>query len=190
MITAGESHAGPIPSAWVMRWLPQWQAGANALDLACGTGRHVRALVQSGLAVCALDRNADALASLAGIAETVQADLELGHWPLGERRFDVVLVTNYLWRPLLPRIRAAVAPGGWLVYETFGVGQETLGRPRNPEHLLQPGELLTFAQDFRVVAYEEGREMHGEGARVMQRIAARCPLEDTHGFRGPESDIR
>ncbi|HEY1090812.1 MAG TPA: class I SAM-dependent methyltransferase, partial [Burkholderiaceae bacterium] len=92
-----------------MRWLPALAPGATALDLACGSGRHVMALHAAGLRVTGVDRDAAALAGLPG--EIIEADIEAGPWPLGERRFDLVLVTNYLWRPLLPRLKAAVAPG-------------------------------------------------------------------------------
>jgi hypothetical protein len=53
-----------------------------------------------------------------------------------------VVVTHYLWRPLLPAIMAAVAPGGVLIYETFAAGNETVGKPSRPDFLLRPGELL------------------------------------------------
>jgi SAM-dependent methyltransferase len=144
--------------------------GGTVLDVACGTGRHLRLLASRGLRVTGVDRDAAALEHCAGLGEIIEADLEAGAWPLSGRRFDAVVVTNYLWRPILPAIVAAVAPGGVLLYETFAVGNESLGRPRNPDFLLRHGELLSAAHDLRVVAYEDG--FADEPPRQVQRIAA------------------
>jgi SAM-dependent methyltransferase len=158
-------------SPWLLRWPDALRPGASALDLACGSGRHVRHLAALGLRVTAVDRDAAALAPLATLAETLVADLEAGPWPLGERQFDLVLVTNYLWRPLLPHIVAALAPGGWLVYETFTQGQQSVGRPANPDFLLCPGELLQACAGLRIVGYEDGF-LDGVNQRYVQRVAA------------------
>ena len=77
--------------------------GARVLDLACGTGRHARFFAARGCRVVAVDRDAAALAAMAGVAgiETRVVDLETGAWPLAGERFDAVVVANYLHRPLL-----------------------------------------------------------------------------------------
>ncbi|MFX1682027.1 class I SAM-dependent methyltransferase [Mitsuaria sp. CC2] len=181
-------HGASYPSDWVLRWAQAWRDrdGVTALDLACGSGRHLRLLAGEGVAVTGVDRDAAALATLTTLAglsdrlELIEADIEQGPWPLADRVFDVVLVTNYLWRPLLPRVVEAVAPGGWLIYETFTDGQQTVGRPANPDFLLTPGELLTAAAGLRVIAYEDGfieaePSNAGGGAvngRYVQRVAA------------------
>ena len=106
------------------------------------------------------------------------ADLESAGWPLGsDARFAVVLVSRYLWRPLLPTLVAAVEPGGGvLCYETFAVGNERFGRPRNPEFLLRPGELLDAVRGrMTVLEYQHGIVGSGEGRRVMQRLVAWKP---------------
>jgi SAM-dependent methyltransferase len=159
--SAGTSRGASFPSDWVLRWAQAWRDrdGVTALDLACGSGRHLKLLAGEGVAVTGVDRDAAALATLAGLSdrlELIQADIEQGPWPLADRVFDLVLVTNYLWRPLLPRVVEAVAPGGWLIYETFTDGQQTVGRPANPEFLLRPGELLAAVDGLRVIAYEDG----------------------------------
>lgn len=168
--------ASSAPSAWLLRWQRHFGAGQTALDLACGSGRHVRWLTTRGLQVCAVDRDGAALAGLQDTgAERIEADLEGGPWPLGERRFDLVLVTNYLWRPLLPRLVEAVAPGGWLIYETFAEGHQLIGRPSRPDFLLRHGELLTATAGLRIVGYEDGF-VDGDGGSVnprqVQRVAA------------------
>jgi len=163
-------HAGQAASAWVRRWSSLVPAGGTVLDVACGTGRHLRWFAARGHAVTGVDRSAEALDSLALDCETVLADIENGPWPFEGRLFDAVVVTNYLWRPLLPRIVASVAPGGVLLYETFAAGNETVGKPSRPDFLLQPGELLRAAVDLRVVAYEDG--FLDAPPRFVQRIAA------------------
>lgn len=146
-----------------------------ALDFACGRGRHVRWLRGLGYRVVAVDRDAAALrlATVDDAVEAILADVEGGPWPLEGRAFDVVVVANYLWRPLLPRVLAAVAPSGLLVYETFLEGHERIGRPTNPDFLLRRGELRAATADgFETIAFEEGPE--GEPPTAMrQRICAR-----------------
>lgn len=168
-------HGMQAPSAWVERWAHLVKPGGSVLDVACGHGRHARFFAQRGCRVTAVDRDAAALASLAGIAETVEADIESGRWPFAGRRFDAVVVTNYLWRALLPALVDSVAPGGVLIYETFAAGNETVGKPSRPDFLLQPGELLRACERLHVVAYEHGRLE--EPPRFVQRIAA-ARLED------------
>lgn len=140
------------------------------LDVACGSGRHVRWLTDQGFAVSGIDRDAAATEPLRAVAEIVVADLESAPWPLPGRRFDVVVVANYLWRPLFPALRAALADGGVLVYETFAHGQHLIGRPSRPEFLLQPGELLRAFDSLQVVAYEDGLETDPQ--RRVQRLVA------------------
>jgi SAM-dependent methyltransferase len=140
------------------------------LDLACGRGRHLRWLAGRGFRVTGIDRDAVALAPLAGLGEIVVADIEAGPWPLSGRRFDAVIVTHYLWRALLPAIVDAVDGGGVLVYETFAAGNETVGRPSRADFLLQPGELIAACAGLRIVAYEDGF-LSGPD-RFVQRIAA------------------
>lgn len=161
------------PSRWVVRWAPLLPPGGSVLDLACGSGRHLRWLAAQGWQVTGVDRDADAVAPLAALGEIVVADLEGRPWPLAGRRFDGIVVTNYLWRPLLPRLAESLAPGGVIVYETFADGQQHFGRPANPEFLLRPGELLQAFASLRIVAYEDGLERDPD--RRVQRIAALAP---------------
>jgi len=182
------AHEASAPSDWVVRWTPLLPPGARVLDVACGHGRHARWLAAAGHRVTAVDRDAALLAPLAGLAHverTVVADLEAAPWPFPGERFDAVLVTNYLWRALFPALLSAVAPGGLLVYETFTQAHAALGRPRRPEFLLRPGELLELlgagragdadATEWHVIAFEEGR-LPARGAtpeREVQRVVAR-----------------
>lgn len=171
------AHAGlAAPSPWVTRFAPLIPGGGRVLDLACGAGRHTRLFLERGCRVVAVDRDVSPLADLAdhpGL-ELLQADLEIGRpFPLAGRRFDGVVVTNYLHRPLLPDLVATIAPGGVLLYETFAQGNERFHRPRNPEFLLKPGELLEAVHGIlRVLAYED-LVVETPRPAAVQRICAR-----------------
>lgn len=160
-------------SEWVRRWSHLVPAGARVLDLACGHGRHMQWFAERGHAVLGVDRAADALQSAAAFGEVLQCDLESAPWPLADQQFAAVVVTNYLWRPLFVHIVQSLAPDGVLLYETFAQGNESLGKPANPDFLLTRGELLRACSDLRVVAYEDGFLNHP--ARCVQRIAAARP---------------
>jgi SAM-dependent methyltransferase len=163
------------PSAWITRFAAGVAAGGSALDVACGQGRHARWLAARGLRVDAVDRDAAALSALAGVpgVQALVADLEDGPWPYAARQFDLIVVTRYLHRPLLPALLAALAPGGLLLYETFAEGQQRFGRPTNPAFLLQPGELLRASgPSLHVLAFEDGIDPGAPPVRI-QRLAAR-----------------
>lgn len=163
------------PSPWVARFASLIPAGGKVLDLACGRGRNARHLAALGFAVEAVDRDAEALAGLADVTGIVtrQADLEDGPWPYFGYTFDGVVVTNYLYRPLLPNLFNVIGAGGVLIYETFMAGNERFGKPENPAYLLRPGELLELVRKrFHVVAFEQGIVEQPRQA-VIQRICVR-----------------
>ncbi len=169
--------AAAAPSPWVVRFAGQVAPGGGVLDVAAGRGRHAGLFLDRGHPVFAVDVAVDGLAGLIGRPglTIVPADLEQGAWPFPGQRFAAVVVVNYLWRPLLPTLVAAVAPGGWLLYETFAQGNERFGRPANPAFLLAPGELLAAVEGLlEVRAYEHGEESRPTPA-VRQRIAAWLP---------------
>jgi SAM-dependent methyltransferase len=163
-------HAGLEPSPWVVRWAPLIAPRGSVLDVACGSGRHLRWLAGQGFRVTGVDRDASALAPLQAIGRTIVADLENGPWPLVGERFDAVVVTNYLWRPLWPLLHSSLADGGVLICETFARGNEAFGKPSNPDFLLRAGELLEACRGLHVVAYEDG--VLDAPPRRVQRIAA------------------
>jgi SAM-dependent methyltransferase len=173
----GGTHRHPSPSdpsAWVRRFAQLIAAGGTVLDLACGYGRHARFLEDSGRRVVAVDRDAQALAGLAGRAgiRVLQADIENGDWPCGAQCFAGIVVVNYLHRPLFSRLVEALDEGGVLIYETFMSGNERFGRPSNPDFLLRPDELLdVFGKRLRVVAFEQGEVAQPQPA-MLQRLCA------------------
>jgi SAM-dependent methyltransferase len=163
-------HGTEAPSGWVLRWSHLVPVGGTVLDVACGLGRHLRWFAGRGHPVTGVDRSPEAITAVARLGRAVEADIENGSWPFTGETFDAVVVTNYLWRPLLPTIVASVADGGVLIYETFAAGNETVGKPSRPDFLLRPGELLRACDGLHVVAFEDGFTDRPE--RFVQRIAA------------------
>jgi SAM-dependent methyltransferase len=158
-------------SAWVRRWAGLIPPAGRVLDLACGGGRHAVYLAGLGHRVVAVDRELPLAAAprrIPGITWR-QVDLEADAWPFEDEAFHGVVVANYLHRPLFDPIIAVLESGGVLIYETFALGQAKYGRPRNPAHLLLPGELLEMARGkLRVLAFEDVEE--AERRRCVQRL--------------------
>lgn len=152
------------PAAWLTANRDLWPPAGTALDVACGRGRHSLLMAQAGLRVRAIDRDPDAIAALGSAAarlalpiETAVVDLETDPPPpLGDSLYEMIVVFNYLHRPLLPAIRAAVKPGGRIFYETFTTRQAERGRPRNPAFLLNDGELSELLAPLAVLRAREG----------------------------------
>lgn len=167
------------PSPWVTRYAALLPGSGLVLDLAAGHGRHTRWLLAQGHRVLAVDLDTAGLEDLAGHGqlEILELDLEAGPVPLPGLRFAGIVVTNYLHRPHFPWLAAALEPGGVLIMETFGQGNERHGRPRNPDFLLAPGELLAaFTGRLEIVAYEHGLETTPRPA-VRQRLCALAPRQ-------------
>jgi SAM-dependent methyltransferase len=176
-------HGTEQASTWVQRWSHLVPAGGSVLDVACGHGRHMRWFAARGHPLTGVDRSAEAIAAVRPLGRAVEADIENGPWPFTGERFDAVVVTNYLWRTLLPTLVASVAEGGVLIYETFAAGNETVGKPSRPDFLLQPGELLQACANLQVVAYENGFLDSPE--RFVQRVVAvrKPPADGAHPRR-------
>ncbi|MDA0239096.1 MAG: methyltransferase domain-containing protein [Proteobacteria bacterium] len=179
-------HDSDLPMEWVARFAPLIAAGGAVLDLACGRGRHSRYLAARGHPVTALDKDIAALKPDDRI-ETIAHDLEDGSpWPLGARRFAGIVVTNYLHRLILSDIVEAVAPGGVLIYQTFATGNGEFGRPRRPEFLLKPGELLeAVAERCHIVAYENGTVSARRPAAIQRICAVRNDFQTEDGLPPP-----
>ena len=168
-----QSGAGEA-SGWVKRWSHLVPPGGVVLDIACGHGRHMKWFATRQHPVVGIDRSPGAIDSVSHLGDAVLADIENAAWPLMQgaqiRTFDAVIVTNYLWRPLLPVITQSLAPGGVLIYETFAAGNETIGKPSRADFLLQPGELLRAFSSLRTIAFEDGFVDHPP--RFVQRLVA------------------
>ena len=177
--TSAPQHGSEAVSSWIARWAHLVPAGTSVLDVACGLGRHAVYFSKLNHPITAVDSAQTAINNVAtrlpASARLVVADIENAPWPLADSagaplQCGAVVVTNYLWRPLLPTIVASLAPGGVLIYETFAHGNASVGKPSRPDFLLQPGELLHACAGLRVVAYEDG--FCAAPDRFVQRIVA------------------
>jgi SAM-dependent methyltransferase len=154
----------------VLRWAPLVTHG-TVLDVACGSGRHARFFLGRGLQVVAVDRDPQQIPG----ARFIRADLEDGSpWPFPGERFQGIVVTNYLYRPLFPLLKDALAEKGVLIYETFMLGNERYGKPSNPNFLLRPGELLESFKDLTVMGFEEGLVRLPKPAMIQRLCAVRA----------------
>ncbi len=151
----------------------------RALDLACGAGRDAVFLAQHGFEVEGWDHAPEALEGARALARrhgvslrTEIRDLEQPGLEPPARPFDLIVCFRFLHRPLFPWMERALAPGGWLVYETYRVGQERFGRPVRAHFLLARDELARAFPTLETIRYEE---RDPEAGPVSARLLARKP---------------
>jgi rhodanese-related sulfurtransferase len=185
------------PSPWLLANAHMAPRGARTLDVACGRGRHALLLAGAGFPVRAVDRDPGQVQWLNRLARRLQlpldaavVDLENGDADLGDEQWELVLVFNYLHRPLFPSLVRALKPGGVLLYETYTKEQATRGRPTNPDHLLEPAELPRLVAPLDVLRQREG-ELDGRAiASVAARKPSSCPSRKTPASPGAGSSPR
>jgi SAM-dependent methyltransferase len=161
-------------SPWIKKYGKIVPQERPVLDMACGAGRHSFFMNSLGCDVVAVDINPvlKGLNDFQNNISVVTADLEQEEWPFRKEEFSGIIVVNYLWRPSFPRIIESLAPGGVLLYDTFSQGNEKFGRPRNPDYLLAPGELMSLCtDDFTIIDFHQGY-MDLPAPAVRQSIAA------------------
>jgi 2-polyprenyl-3-methyl-5-hydroxy-6-metoxy-1,4-benzoquinol methylase len=134
----------------------------RALDIAMGTGRNAIYLAKMGFRVEGVDASSEKIevalerARMEDVSILArEEDLEKIPY-IEEEAYDLVICFNYLQRSLMPQIKNWVKTGGTLMYETYTIDQQQLGKPKSPDHLLKHNELLHTFQDFCVVRYREG----------------------------------
>lgn len=168
--------------------------GGAVLDLACGSGRNGLYLLENDISVVFADNNPAALAQVqAKLATHRYRDRErlASFWPVDfeqcqaspfyDRKFAGIIVYRYLHRPLFEHIRQAVNPGGLVIYETFTVDQPKFGRPRNPDFLLEHGELAGHFSDWSLLHSFEGVVAAGSGdiPQAVAQVVARRPYQSS-----------
>lgn len=190
----GHADRGPAARLWspapfLVEVLPRiGPAGATrpglAADLAAGSGREAVFLALHGFEVEAWDRapealeRAGALARRNGVAIRPEvADLEWGDRALPAERYALIVVFRFLHRPLFPAIERALAPGGWLVYETYRLGQERFGRPKHRRFLLEPRELASAFPGLSIERYEEPEPPGGPLTARLLAFKPRAPAD-------------
>lgn len=156
--------------------------GSEVLDLACGSGRNGLALTENDMKVTFVDNSESALAEVFTKIQgknrhkhqCLRIDLEDGKSSLFDtRKFDAILVFNYLYRPLFPKIKSALSKGGLIFYETFTTEQKLFGRPKNPNYLLRDNELLENFEGWEIIDYFQGVKLYPQ--RAIASLVARKP---------------
>lgn len=185
------SDHGPAARLWrpapFLEWaMDRFGAGlpvGPAADIAAGAGRDSAYLGLRGFEVEAFDHDAGALARAAALAARhgvtftgVECDLEWKESSLPRARYAVVVCFRFLHRPLFPSLAAALLPGGILIYETYRVGQERFGRPKQRRFLLESGELGAAFPTLESLHYEEPEPPEGP---FTARLVARLPFAGT-----------
>ena len=176
-----------LPSAFAAEWISTLAVPApkqqKALDVAMGRGRHALLLARHGFEAFGVDLKFEAVKEALQIA--AREGLRIRGWcadltacALPSGAFDVVIVTRYLQRDLLPSIRTSVRAGGCVIYETFTVAQRELGiGPTSPAHLLRPGELRSAFDGWDVMFYEEVTGVEGGRPEAVARLVAQRPFK-------------
>ena len=152
-------------------------APGRALDVATGKGRNAVFLAERGFDVEAVDISGVALEVGRSRAQARslrvswrREDLELLTLPQG--CYDLILNFNYLQRSLIPQIKTALKIGGYVIFDTYLVDQQSIGHPKNPAYLLLYNELLEYFREYRVLYYREGKITEGDSAAFRAGILA------------------
>ncbi len=179
----GHHRLGLVPSSFLVDNYPLLRKGL-ALDLAMGEGRNAIYLATRGFDVDGVDARPEAVERaraaarrLAAPIRAIVGNVEDGTFIIPMETYDTITVFNFLNRRLFTDIKDAAVPGGIVIYQTYTTEQATLGRPTNPDYLLEPGELEQHFSDWNVLRYRElvGKRRRGGPPRAVAGIVARKP---------------
>lgn len=135
----------------------------EALDLACGRGANALFLAEHGLRTQAWDISEVAIETLKNQTTTSHPNLQsqvrdVLKRPPEPASFDVIVISRFLERSIVPALTAALRRGGVIFYQTFISDKSSQSGPTNPAYLLGKNELLHLFQDMHILVYrEEGR---------------------------------
>ena len=163
-------------SNWVKYCLEELPCkNGYVLDLACGKGRHSVFLSNLGYNVLSVDIDEYKLNYFNGklIKKKVIDVEDINNWPLENKNFNAIIVTNFLNRKIFPSIIKSIKKEGYLIYETFSEGHQKIGRPTNPKYILKPRELLRLSNKMQLVAYENIYINNPSNHLYQQRILAK-----------------
>ncbi len=170
----------PAPEPFLVEMIPRIPRGL-ALDIAAGRGRHALAIARAGIRVIAVDFSAVAMSTLAAAARAERLPVwpvvaNLDNFYLRAESFDAIVNLTFLDRALFPNFVRALRPGGILIADTFLIDQAASGHPRNPDFMLNHGELKSLVGGLQIEEYREGRVTYPNGTQAYRAsIAARRP---------------
>lgn len=159
-----------------MDWLPTPGTSAIAVDIACGSGRHIDALLSAGYRVVAADIARTALIKLAQHHRRERVwplQVDLDDWPFAAGVFDLIVQCDFLDRRIFPPLRESLRPGGYLLIDTFCTTTAAIhAGPRNPAFRLRPGELQQRFADWEIVRSSGGVEGAQRAAMLARKPTA------------------
>jgi 2-polyprenyl-3-methyl-5-hydroxy-6-metoxy-1,4-benzoquinol methylase len=143
--------------------------GKDALDIACGNGRHSRYLVSLGFKVDALDISSVAIKQLQGIENIDAKEVDFDTYTLDKQKYDLITVTYFLERRLFSQMIEALKPNGILIMETFIHHEKNERTPSNPAFRLNEGELKDyFAEKLEIIYLDEWWDKDYQGYQTMK----------------------
>lgn len=174
---AGDPPDEPGPCQVLQDNLHLLPAAGQALDLACGRGGNAIALASAGLQVSAWDWSETVIRELRGRVRQARLDIEalcrdVTRHPPEAEQFDVIVVSRFLDRPLMPRLQAGLRSGGLIFYQTFTRQRPGRG-PRRDRYRLKAGELLQHFTECQLLFYREDDALVERGASDQAMLVAR-----------------
>jgi 2-polyprenyl-3-methyl-5-hydroxy-6-metoxy-1,4-benzoquinol methylase len=156
----------PAPCEVLRRYDYLLPDAASVLDIACGRGGNALWLAGRGYTTTAVDISDVAIERLTALAQGRELALTAVAAPIAEwlesldgaARFDVIVISHFLERSLIPVLIERLKPLGLMYQQTF-VKEKAVASvgPANPDYLLDPNELLQLCGDLRVrVFYDPG----------------------------------
>ena len=146
----------------------------NLLDFASGNGRNCIPLSKKNIMVTAIDRDQEKLNKYKNFKNinSICFDLETSvEWPLTKEYYDVIIVVNYLYRPKIKKLINLLKKDGFLFYETFSLGNEKYGSPKDPKFLLKDRELIEIFGEFLLpLSFYDGR-LNDDKIAIKQRAS-------------------
>jgi len=143
--------------------------GKQALDIACGMGRHSKYLASKGFQVDALDISSTAIESLQDLENIRAKEVDFDTYTLEENKYDLIVCTYFLQRSLFPQIEKALKEGGIFIYETYLYHPDNTKTPSNRTFLLEEGELeLTFSDRYELMHIQEWWDEDYDRSKTMK----------------------
>ncbi len=172
-------YSGPlITHELVTRFCHLVPPGQPVVDVAMGTGRDLFVFAERGSFCCGLERSWEAIETARRLAAERGVDIapvfgDAYHLPFKKRSVGGLLVFYFLVREFMADLVSLLRPNGILMYETFLKTQNTFDRPRNPDFLLDDGELIGYFPELELIFYEEGAFLLNGKKRAVARYVGR-----------------
>jgi tellurite methyltransferase len=165
---------GSEPSPFLVDCIPlvlKGTDGRRALDVACGEGRNSIYLAQCGFQTVAIDNSDVALDKARKLSEGTALNIDYRllnvREQLPEGHFDLVVVVNFLLRPVIPRLYDILTRGGYFVMQVIMQTTNDPERRHNPEFVVASGELERLFSDFGGTIVRSSEDPERERARIL-----------------------